>query len=107
MHCPRPLDKRKIFREALLVSGSNPKTLIFLSAFMPQFITHDQPLPAQFIVMYLTVACTVALVHTVYSFGVRRIHNGLGTSRWIEALKRCSGLVFFGLGIKLLTARQA
>ena len=101
------LDKRKIFREALLVSRSNPKTLIFLSAFMPQFIAHDQPLPAQFIVMYLTVACTVALVHTVYSFGVRRIHDGLGAGRWIEALKRCSGLVFFGLGIKLLTAKQA
>ena len=101
------LDKRKIFREALLVSGSNPKTLIFLSAFMPQFIAHDQPLPAQFIVMYATIACTVALVHTIYSFGVRRIHDGFGTSRWIEAIKRCSGLVFFGLGIKLLTARQA
>src|SRR5471032_2762798 len=61
------LDRRKIFREALLVSGSNPKTLIFLSAFMPQFIVHDQPLPAQFIAMYLTVACIVALVHTIYS----------------------------------------
>jgi threonine/homoserine/homoserine lactone efflux protein len=103
----RPLDQRRIFREALLVSGSNPKTLIFLSAFMPQFITHDQPLPAQFIVMYLTVAGTVALVHTIYSFGVRRIHNGLGANRWLEAVKRCSGLVFVGLGIKLLTTRQA
>jgi homoserine/homoserine lactone efflux protein len=102
----QPLARRKIFREALLVSGSNPKTLIFLSAFMPQFIAHDQPLPTQFIVMYLTVACIVALVHTIYSFGVRRIHSGLGTSRWIEALKRCSGLVFFGLGIKLLTAKR-
>jgi len=101
------IDKRKIFREALLVSGSNPKTLIFLSAFMPQFIVHDRPLPAQCIVMYLTVACIVALVHTIYSFGVRRIHSGLGTRRSIEALKRCSGLVFFGLGIKLLTAKQA
>jgi homoserine/homoserine lactone efflux protein len=101
------LDRRKVFREALLVSGSNPKTLIFLSAFMPQFIAHDQPLPAQFIVMYLTVACVVALVHTLYSFGVRRIHGGLGASRWIEALKRCSGLIFFGLGIKLLTAKLA
>ena len=33
--------------------------------------------------------------------------NILDASRWIEALKRCSGLVFFGLGIKLLTAKQA
>jgi homoserine/homoserine lactone efflux protein len=101
------LDKRKIFREAILVSGSNPKTLIFLSAFMPQFITHDRPLPEQFIVMYLTVAAIVALVHTIYSVSVRGIHNGLGTSPWLAAVKRSSGVIFFALGIKLLTAKRA
>ena len=100
------LNKGKIFREAILVSGSNPKTLIFLSAFMPQFIAHDRPLPEQFIVMYLTVAAIVALVHTIYSVSVRRFHNGLGTSRWLGAVKRSSGLVFIALGIKLLTAKR-
>ncbi|MFM0617502.1 LysE family translocator [Paraburkholderia nemoris] len=100
------LNKGKLFREAILVSGSNPKTLIFLSAFMPQFITHDRPLPEQFIVMYLTVAAIVALVHTIYSVSVRGIHNGLGSNRWIAAVKRSSGVVFFALGIKLLTAKR-
>jgi threonine/homoserine/homoserine lactone efflux protein len=101
------LDRRKIFREALLVSGSNPKTLIFLSAFMPQFIAHDRGLPEQFLVMYLTVAVIVAIVHTVYSLGVRGIHNRLGANRWLAAIKRGSGLIFVALGIKLLAARQA
>ncbi|MGF6726787.1 homoserine/homoserine lactone efflux protein [Paraburkholderia sp. GAS41] len=101
------LNKGKIFREAILVSGSNPKTLIFLSAFMPQFITHDRPLPEQFIVMYLTVAVIVALVHTIYSVSVRGIHNGLGSNRWVGPVKRSSGVVFFALGIKLLTAKRA
>jgi homoserine/homoserine lactone efflux protein len=101
------LNKGKIFREAILVSGSNPKTLIFLSAFMPQFITNDRPLPEQFIVMYLTVAAIVAIVHTIYSVSVRGIHNGLGTSRWLGAVKRSSGVIFFALGIKLLTAKRA
>ncbi|MDR6208284.1 LysE family translocator [Paraburkholderia graminis] len=101
------LNKGKIFREAILVSGSNPKTLIFLSAFMPQFITHDRPLPEQFIVMYLTVAAIVALVHTIYSVSVRGIHNGLGSNRWVGAVKRSSGVVFIALGIKLLTAKRA
>ncbi|KXU85064.1 lysine transporter LysE [Paraburkholderia monticola] len=100
-------DRRKVFREALLVSGSNPKTMIFLSAFMPQFIDHERGLPEQFIVMYLTIAVTVALVHTVYSLGVRGIHQRVGASRWIAALKRGSGLVFVALGIKLLTAQRA
>ncbi|MCR4465380.1 LysE family translocator [Burkholderia sp. SCN-KJ] len=100
-------DRRKLFREALFVSGSNPKTMIFLSAFMPQFIAHDRPLAMQFVVMYATIACTVVIVHSVYSFGVRRLHRGLGISPWVRAAKRASGLLFVGLGIKLLTARQA
>ncbi|MEM5294425.1 LysE family translocator [Burkholderia sp. JPY481] len=100
-------ERNKVFREALLVSGSNPKTMIFLSAFMPQFIDHERGLPEQFIVMYLTIAVTVALVHTIYSLGVRGIHKRVGASRWIAAIKRGSGLVFVALGIKLLTAQRA
>ncbi|AZQ55718.1 LysE family translocator [Burkholderia cenocepacia] len=100
-------DRRKLFREALFVSGSNPKTMIFLSAFMPQFIVHDRPLALQFVVMYATIACMVVVVHSVYSAGVRRLHRGVGMSRAVRALKRASGLLFVGLGIKLLTARQA
>jgi len=100
-------DRRKLFREALFVSGSNPKTIIFLSAFMPQFIAHDRPLAMQFVVMYATIACTVVVVHSVYSFGVRRLHRGFGVSLFVRVAKRASGLLFVGLGIKLLTARQA
>jgi len=100
-------DRRKLFREALFVSGSNPKTMIFLSAFMPQFIAHGRPLAMQFVVMYATIACTVVVVHSVYSFGVRRLHRGIGVSPWVRAAKRAGGLLFVGLGIKLLTARQA
>lgn len=100
------VNKGKIFREAILVSGSNPKTLIFLSAFMPQFITHERQLPEQFIVMYLTIAAIVALVHTIYSIGARGVHHGLGTGRWSGLVKRSSGVIFFALGIKLLTAKR-
>jgi len=54
-----------------------------------------------------TIACTVVVVHSVYSAGVRRLHRGFGMSRAVRALKRASGLLFVGLGVKLLTARQA
>ncbi|MGF6917158.1 LysE family translocator [Paraburkholderia sp. 40] len=99
-------ERKKVFREALLVSGSNPKTMIFLSAFMPQFIDHERGLSEQFIVMYLTIAVTVVLVHTIYSLGVRGIHTRVGASPWVAAIKRGSGLVFVALGIKLLTAQR-
>ncbi|MFP3633059.1 LysE family translocator, partial [Burkholderia sp. SIMBA_045] len=60
-----------------------------------------------FVAMYATIACTVIVVHSLYSFGVRRLHRGFGVSPWLRAAKRASGLLFVGLGIKLLTARQA
>ncbi|WP_247682111.1 hypothetical protein [Burkholderia sp. Tr-862] len=46
-------------------------------------------------------------MHSVYSFGVRRLHRGFGVGPWVRAAKRASGLLFVGLGIRLLTARQA
>ncbi|KPC49644.1 LysE family translocator [Amantichitinum ursilacus] len=101
------LNRGKIFREAVLVSGSNPKTLIFLSAFMPQFISHDRPLAGQFAIMYLTVAATVATVHTVYSLGVRGMAARHLPRRWNGIVKRASGLLFVGLGVKLLLTKRA
>lgn len=100
-------DRWQVFREALLISGSNPKTLIFLSAFMPQFVAHDRPLVVQFIVMYATIACIVAVVHTVYSAGIRGMHNRLRASRWMEAVKRSGGVIFVVLGVKLLTSKPS
>ncbi|MGB7800961.1 LysE family translocator [Buttiauxella sp.] len=97
----------KIFWEAMLVSGSNPKTLIFLSAFMPQFIEHGRPLSVQFFVMYLSIAAIVALVHSVYALSVRRISQQVGTNGWVDRVKRLSGVIFVGLGIKLLTTKAA
>jgi len=71
------------------------------------FIAHDRPLAMQFVAMYATIACTVVVVHSVYSFGMRRLHRGFGVSPLVRVAKRASGLLFVGLGIKLLTARQA
>ncbi|MFC5431100.1 LysE family translocator [Paraburkholderia denitrificans] len=103
----RRTDKGKVFREALLVSGSNPKTLIFLSAFMPQFLTASRPLPLQFFTMYLTISVIVMVVHSAYSTGVKRLHGRLAATRWVSVIKRLSGFIFVALSVKLLTARQA
>src|SRR5271154_5183831 len=38
---PEPKSARAIFTRALLVSLTNPKTLLFYGAFFPQFVTRD------------------------------------------------------------------
>lgn len=94
-----------VFRQALAVSGSNPKTMIFLSAFMPQFVAHDHPLAWQFATMYLTMAATVLLIHTLYAYSVTRLHHALKANPFVEKIRRGCGLLFVGLGVKLLLAK--
>ncbi|WP_432735131.1 LysE family translocator [Maridesulfovibrio sp. FT414] len=59
---------RSLFVEAFCVSASNPKTLIFLSAFLPQFLETAHPAYEQFTVMYLTICGIVTSVHLGYSY---------------------------------------
>ncbi|WP_186132176.1 LysE family translocator [Burkholderia gladioli] len=103
-----PVSRLRLFRESILVAGSNPKTMIFLSAFMPQFIDHQRSLPLQFAQMYLTIALLVLVlvVHTIYSTGVRHLHGRLRAGRAVAAMRRMTGLVFVGFGVELLTAKQ-
>ena len=99
--------RSKLFWQALLVSAGNPKTVIFLSAFMPQFVDYNRPLAVQFGLMYLTGAACVTLVHSVYSASVRTLAIRLNTQRWLAVVKRSSGALFVGLGVKLLTVQRA
>jgi threonine/homoserine/homoserine lactone efflux protein len=102
-----PVASSRVFGEAVLVSISNPKTLIFFSAFLPQFIDPARSLLLQFSIFYLTIALIVVSVHCVYCLGASRLSKRLQVSRWVVSIKRASGALFVGLGIKLLMARQA
>jgi homoserine/homoserine lactone efflux protein len=96
----------KIFRQAFLVSGSNPKTLIFFSAFMPQFIDVKNPLAEQFAIMYLTIVVIVACVHIFYSLLANRLRQKIKCSRLVNAIKYLGGAFFVVLGLKLLISER-
>lgn len=96
-----PCRRSRVFREALLVSGSNPKTMIFLSAFLPQFLVTNRPLWTQFAIMYLTIAATVLLVHSIYATSAGLMQTRLHNGSLRNGLRRAGGALFIGLGIKL------
>ncbi|MET3134151.1 homoserine/homoserine lactone efflux protein [Oxalobacteraceae bacterium GrIS 1.11] len=91
---PTPRSNGGVFREALLVSLSNPKTLIFLSAFMPQFIDQRAALAPQFALMYLTIAFTVLCVHCFYSLSVKQLKHRIKDARFVKAAKCLGGSIF-------------
>lgn len=57
------------FLRSLGVALSNPKGLLFFSAFLPQFIDPTQPQAAQYMILAITSAALDAVIMTCYALG--------------------------------------
>ncbi len=93
-------DGRRAFMRSLLVALSNPKGLLFFSAFLPQFIDTTRPQAGQYLGLAVVTAILDALVMTGYALG------GAQTARWLTAkgLRRlnrtcASALVVMAVGL--------
>ncbi|HKD55685.1 MAG TPA: LysE family translocator [Steroidobacteraceae bacterium] len=101
-----PTPRHVHFRQGLLVALSNPKTIAFFSAFLPQFV--DPTLPAA---RQLAVMCTVTVLLAAASDSCWAIAAGLGRAWFMRpqrarVLARASALTLIGGGIWLSLARR-
>ena len=102
------LSNSKVFKDGFLVSASNPKTVIFLSAFLPQFISTDASVSWQFTMMFLTICLIVSSVHLIYSYIAKNINkkwSGLKAKPIFSKITN-SAFVAFGCGV-LASSRTA
>lgn len=91
----------KRYTEAFAVSASNPKTIIFLSAFLPQFITPEYSLLLQFTLMYLSIAVIVVVVHGLYSLILVKMKGRINQTFSYKFIPAISAIIYVSLGIKL------
>jgi threonine/homoserine/homoserine lactone efflux protein len=102
---PPPRGKAGGYREGLLVNALNPKTALFMSALLPQFVTPDSPwwLPGVLVVITALVSFSWMSAYALLfaTFGdvlrrprVRRIVDGL------------MGTVLIGFGARLAASQQ-
>jgi homoserine/homoserine lactone efflux protein len=94
------------FWRGFMVALSNPKTIAFFTAFLPQFV--DPSLPAG---RQLAVMCVVSVVMAVFTDCGWAVAAGLGrawfmTSWRAKLLNRLSGAALIGGGIWLSLARR-
>ena len=105
---PALLAGRVHFWRGFLIALSNPKTAVFFTAFLPQFV--DPALPPDF---QLTVMCIVSVLMAAITDSGWAIASGLGRAWFMKPerarlLGRASGLTLIGGGIWLsLTRRPA
>lgn len=90
-------------RRGFWVNLLNPKAIVFLLAFMPQFIRADQPLVPQYAIFLVT--CVVVDVIVMWGFfaGVARPFRRLTrTPRGRRALNSVFGMLFVLVAVLLL-----
>lgn len=95
-----PLPARNAFCAGLFVNLTNPKVILFVLAFVPQFVTPDAgPVLAQFIVFGLVLAIGGFLINGIVGI----FASGLGAriARTSAALGWATGSVFAALALRL------
>jgi threonine/homoserine/homoserine lactone efflux protein len=101
---PQPRSARGIFLRGLLVSLTNPKTLLFYGAFFPQFISIDRPLGPQVALLCATFLALAAGLDGLWAVLAGRARGLLGARGKLR--NRLSGGLLIGAGMGLALARK-
>lgn len=99
-----PKSPRAIFMRALLVSLSNPKTLLFYGAFFPQFLDPAMPVMPQVLLLSATFLALAVIVDGSWAIVAGKARFLLAAhGKWRN---RISGSLLLGAGIGLALVRR-
>jgi len=105
-----PMETRRGLRShyvrGFLVGSSNPKAILFFSAFFPQFLNPVEPFAIQYSILAITfIACEVSVL-AMCAFGVSAIAPFLRSKRHMRWINRITGGLFGTMGCVLLLSRR-
>ena len=92
--------------QGALTNWSNPKTLLFLSAFLPQFVDLTRPAFGQIMTLGVICLAVAALSDSVYAFAAGRARHLLSIAR-VRLLNRVSGVILMVGGVWLALQKRA
>jgi homoserine/homoserine lactone efflux protein len=101
---PQPRSFRTIAMRGFLISLTNPKTLLFYSAFFPQFLSPDAPIAPQVAVLSLTFLGIAAGLDSAWALLAGRVRGVLAIRGRLR--NRLSGGFLIGAGVGLALARR-
>jgi threonine/homoserine/homoserine lactone efflux protein len=92
--------------QGAVVNLSNPKTLLFLGAFLPQFVDMTKPAFGQIMVLGLIVIAVATTTDSVYAILAGRMGSVLTTAR-VRAMNRVSGVILMCGAVWLALLKRA
>lgn len=106
IEAPKRPSLKRIYLKGIMVSGSNPKGIVFFGALFPLFIDPNAPLLGQFFIMLPTFM--------VFSWGSIVFYGALSAQfapllkrpNFAKWFNRVSGTVFMAIGVALATSEE-
>lgn len=95
-----------LFRQGVLVAGSNPKAILFAVAFLPQFIEASLPQLPQFTILLATFSVVEAGWYVVYAGSGKSLARILRRAAVLKAFNRATGGVFVGFAAVMAAVRN-
>jgi threonine/homoserine/homoserine lactone efflux protein len=101
---PQARSARLIFARGLLVGLTNPKTLLFYGAFLPQFITPGPTAADQLLLLAVTFLVVAVVLDSAWALLAGRLRALLVTH--VRLRNRLTGGLLMGAGVGLALARR-
>ena len=93
--------------QGFVVTLTNPKTLLFHGAFLPQFVDPALPALPQMLVLAITFVAIAGLGDSLWVLVAARIGSTFASSRARRLIDRVSGSLLICAGVALATVRRA
>ena len=93
------ISSRSLFKNSFIVTALNPKGIAFFVAFLPQFISHHEPVFKQLLLLggtFLFLALVNAVLYALFASQLREAIKRTSVRKW---LNRCGGTALIGAGI--------
>ena len=100
------VSKTNLFVQGLVITIPNPKSLIFISAFLPQFIVTARPIWLQFIFIVPTFLLITFTVTSVWALVAGKVSGFLQGRRAFQSVLRTAGGLMIIAGAGLVLARR-
>ena len=98
--------KTNLFAQGLIITIFNPKSLIFIAAFLPQFINTSRPLGLQFTIIVPTFLVITYIVASAWALAAGKAREFLKNPRIFRLVLRSAGGLMIIAGLGLVLARH-
>lgn len=105
-HVQKPVSRNSTFWRGFMVSLTNPKTIVFFAAFLPQFVSSTAPVAPQLLLLSASFLILATLLDSCYAILAGSLKHLGEQPRFRQWQNGITGLLFTGAAVGLSLTRR-